>query len=138
MKKQLTLVAVLLLAIVLAFLGGRASSPTAGMTAEESTAGSRQVLYWFAPMDPSFRRDVPGKSPMGMDLVPKYADEVDGQPGVVAIDPTMVNIPYAASIADAMEKLRYDLYYIKNLGSLFDLTIILRTVGVILFGKGAR
>ncbi len=91
MKKQLMLVAVLLLAIVLAFLGGRASSPTAGSTAEEATASSRQVLYWFAPMDPNFRRDAPGKSPMGMDLVPKYADEVDGQPGVVAIDPTMIN-----------------------------------------------
>ncbi len=37
-----------------------------------------------------------------------------------------------------MEKLRYDLYYIKNISSLFDLNIILRTVGVILFGKGAR
>ncbi|MHC5072315.1 MAG: sugar transferase, partial [Planctomycetota bacterium] len=49
-----------------------------------------------------------------------------------------VNMPYAASIADTMEKLRYDLYYIKNLGPLFDLNIILRTVGVILFGKGAR
>ena len=91
MKKQLMLVAVLLLAIVLAFLGGRASSPTSGATAEGSTSGSRQVLYWYAPMDPSFRSDNPGKSPMGMDLVPKYADEVDGQSGVVAIDPTMIN-----------------------------------------------
>ena len=35
----------------------------------------REVLYWVALMDPSFRRDEPGKSPMGMDLVPFYADE---------------------------------------------------------------
>jgi Cu(I)/Ag(I) efflux system membrane fusion protein len=42
-------------------------------------------------MDSSFRRDEPGKSPMGMDLVPMYADQVDGQPGVVTINPTIVN-----------------------------------------------
>ena len=43
-----------------------------------------------------------------------------------------------ASVEDALEKLRYDLYYIKNMSPLFDLNIILRTVGVILFGKGGR
>lgn len=45
---------------------------------------------------------------------------------------------YGASYDDAVEKLRYDLYYIKNLSPLFDLNIILRTGGVVLFGKGAR
>ena len=35
----------------------------------------KEVLYWVAPMDPNFRRDEPGKSPMGMDLVPVYAEE---------------------------------------------------------------
>ena len=49
-----------------------------------------------------------------------------------------VNYPYGASVEDAEEKLRYDLYYVKNMNPLFDLNIILRTVGVILFGKGAR
>jgi len=42
-------------------------------------------------MDANYRRDGPGKSPMGMDLVPVYADEVDSQPGTVKIDPTVVN-----------------------------------------------
>jgi Cu(I)/Ag(I) efflux system membrane fusion protein len=42
-------------------------------------------------MDANYRRNEPGKSPMGMDLVAVYADEVDGQPGVVKIDPTIVN-----------------------------------------------
>ncbi|MFN3240220.1 MAG: TIGR03013 family XrtA/PEP-CTERM system glycosyltransferase [Planctomycetota bacterium] len=46
--------------------------------------------------------------------------------------------PYGASMEDAQEKLRYDLYYIKNMGLLFDLNIMLRTVTVILRGKGAR
>lgn len=45
---------------------------------------------------------------------------------------------YGASVEDAREKLRYDLYYIKNMGLLFDLNIVLRTTGVILLGKGAR
>ena len=35
----------------------------------------REVLYWVAPMNPNYRMDKPGKSPMGMDLVPVYADE---------------------------------------------------------------
>ena len=35
----------------------------------------KEILYWVAPMDPNFRRDQPGKSPMGMDLVPVYAEE---------------------------------------------------------------
>ena len=55
------------------------------------TEADREILYWVAPMDPNFRRDEPGKSPMGMDLVPVYADDLDSQPGVVKIDPTVVN-----------------------------------------------
>jgi lipopolysaccharide/colanic/teichoic acid biosynthesis glycosyltransferase len=49
-----------------------------------------------------------------------------------------VNHNYGASVDDAMEKLRYDLYYIKNMGMLLDLNVILRTVGVILSVKGGR
>ena len=57
------------------------------LEAEEETASAdqggdagqdkdgRRILYWVAPMDPSYKRDKPGKSPMGMDLVPVYADE---------------------------------------------------------------
>jgi Cu(I)/Ag(I) efflux system membrane fusion protein len=52
--------------------------------------GEREILYWVAPMDPSFRRDQPGKSPMGMDLVPVYADEVAAGGDVVTIDPAVV------------------------------------------------
>jgi len=40
----------------------------------------RKVLYWRAPMDPTFISDKPGKSPMGMDLVPVYADEEQQAP----------------------------------------------------------
>ncbi|BAO45076.1 efflux RND transporter periplasmic adaptor subunit [Thiolapillus brandeum] len=41
--------------------------------------GEKEILYWVAPMDPNYRRDEPGKSPMGMDLIPVYAgDEETG------------------------------------------------------------
>jgi len=52
-------------------------------------AQEREVLYWVAPMDPNFRMDSPGKSPMGMDLVPVYADEIDSGPGV-KISPVVI------------------------------------------------
>jgi len=46
--------------------------------------------------------------------------------------------PYGASDKDALEKLQYDLYYVKNRSLLFDLAILLQTVEVVLWGKGAR
>ncbi len=46
--------------------------------------------------------------------------------------------PYGASEKDALEKLKYDFFYIKNLSPLLDFHILLRTVRVVLFGKGAR
>lgn len=55
-------------------------------------------LYWVAPMDANFRRDKPGKSPMGMDLIPFYAAGDDGnsnlqneQAGRVKVSPNVVN-----------------------------------------------
>lgn len=46
--------------------------------------------------------------------------------------------PYGSSEQDAAEKLQYDLYYIKNRSPLFDIAILVQTVEVVLFGKGAR
>lgn len=91
MKNKFGFAVVIVAAIIIGVLLGRAwtSSPaTGGPTA---SGGEAEVLYWVAPMDPNFRSDAPGKSPMGMDLVPVYADEVDAQPGVVAIDPVIVS-----------------------------------------------
>ena len=59
----------------------------AGAAAEQGE-GEKEILYWVAPMDPNYRRDKPGKSPMGMDLVPVYADEQGGEQ--VEIDPAVV------------------------------------------------
>lgn len=52
----------------------------------EAPRGDREILYWRAPMDPAYIRNEPGKSPMGMDLVPVYADELAGGPSI-RIDP---------------------------------------------------
>ena len=60
-------------------------SPHAGDTPGDASAadgGERTVLYWRAPMDPNYTSDRPGKSPMGMDLVPVYEDEAPGNGGV--------------------------------------------------------
>lgn len=56
------------------------------------SATAKEPLYWVAPMDPSYRRDKPGKSPMGMDLVPVYAEPNETPvPGTVIISPTVAN-----------------------------------------------
>ena len=53
----------------------------------------RKVLYWVAPMDQNYRRDKPGKSPMGMDLVPVYAESnsQSGHKHGMTINPTVQN-----------------------------------------------
>jgi Cu(I)/Ag(I) efflux system membrane fusion protein len=62
------------------------------MDMTKSTFKESIPLYWVAPMDPNFRRDEPGKSPMGMDLVPVFADSTKkDDPGVVQISPSVVN-----------------------------------------------
>jgi lipopolysaccharide/colanic/teichoic acid biosynthesis glycosyltransferase len=45
---------------------------------------------------------------------------------------------YGASEEDAMEKLRYDLYYLKNYSIILDVLIILETIKVVLLGRGSR
>lgn len=47
-----------------------------------------------------------------------------------------INFPYGASEADALEKLQYDLYYIKNRSFVLDLSILLKTVKTVLSGGG--
>ena len=47
-----------------------------------------------------------------------------------------VMYPYGASVEDAYRKLQYDLYYIKNHDLLFDVKVLLKTVNIVIFGKG--
>ncbi len=51
-----------------------------------SASGERKIKYWAAPMDPTYIRQEPGKSPMGMDLVPVYEDQASSG-SVVSVDP---------------------------------------------------
>jgi RND family efflux transporter MFP subunit len=89
------LVAVLLVFVWLTYHGGKKSVPPAETTKKEASAEKgkkeRKIQYWVAPMDPTYRRDKPGKSPMGMDLVPVYEDEGEATAeGVIKIDPITV------------------------------------------------
>lgn len=82
-----------LLFVVGAVLGGAAvhfmlNSPM-GEDSTEGSSSESEILYWVAPMDPNYRRDKPGKSPMGMDLVPVYAGEGTADESTVTISPTV-------------------------------------------------
>jgi sugar transferase (PEP-CTERM system associated) len=68
--------------------------------------------------------------------IPFYQERHAVKPGVTGW--AQVKYRYGASVEDAIEKLRYDLYYIKHLSIVFDLTILIDTVKVILSGKGAK
>jgi len=69
-----------------------AGGGSAIQTGSKGSSGERKIKYWVAPMDPTYIADEPGKSPMGMDLVPVYEDEVPGESasGGVSIDPVVV------------------------------------------------
>jgi len=68
--------------------------------------------------------------------IPFYHERHAVKPGLTGW--AQVKYRYGSSIEDATEKLRYDLYYIKHLSIIFDLSIVFDTVKVILFGKGAQ
>ena len=68
--------------------------------------------------------------------IPYYRERHIVRPGLTGW--AQLCYPYGSSESDAIEKLQYDLYYIKNRSLLFDLAILVQTVEVILFGKGAR
>ncbi len=87
------------LKLVIALLLGTAVGASAVLfsTIEQSAQNDsreKKPLYWVAPMDSNYRRDEPGLSPMGMDLVPVYEQDEENQqggPGAVTISPAVVN-----------------------------------------------
>jgi len=91
MTKKITTAAVVIATLAFGVGLGR-WWPGESDVVETTSSGEREILYWKAPMDPNYRSDEPGKSPMGMDLLPVYADEVDGtDPALVSIDPSIVS-----------------------------------------------
>jgi sugar transferase (PEP-CTERM system associated) len=68
--------------------------------------------------------------------IPFYSGRLAVKPGITGW--AQVRHQYAASVEDTLEKLQYDLYYIKNLSPFLDILILLNTIQVVLFARGAR
>jgi sugar transferase (PEP-CTERM system associated) len=68
--------------------------------------------------------------------IPYYAERHSVKPGITGW--AQVRYPYGSTIEDAEEKLQYDLYYVKNMSGFLDMDILLSTVRVVMFGRGAR
>jgi sugar transferase (PEP-CTERM system associated) len=68
--------------------------------------------------------------------IPYYTQRHTIKPGITGW--AQVRYHYGASIEDAEEKLQYDLYYVKNMSPFLDMLILLSSIQVVLFGKGAR
>jgi sugar transferase (PEP-CTERM system associated) len=68
--------------------------------------------------------------------IPYYNERFTVKPGVTGW--AQIRYPYGATENDSLEKLKYDLYYIKNMSLAFDLMVIFQTVKTVLLGKGAR
>lgn len=66
--------------------------------------------------------------------IPYYVERHCVKPGITGW--AQLCYPYGSSERDALEKLQYDLYYVKNNTLLFDLAILLQTVEVVFLGKG--
>jgi len=71
-----------------------------------------------------------------LENIPYYSERHSVRPGVTGW--AQLKYSYGASEEDALEKLQYDLYYVKNQNLMLDIIIILQTVEVVLWGKGAR
>lgn len=96
-------------------------------------------LYNVLKGDMSFIGPRPERPEFVEDLkkhIPFYSERHYIKPGLTGW--AQIRYPYGASVQDALEKLRYDMYYIKKISVFFDIMIILETVKVVLFGRGAR
>jgi len=89
--------------------------------------------------DMSFVGPRPERPPFVNELsqkVPYYSSRHSVKPGITGW--AQIQYPYGASVDDAVQKLQFDLYYVKNHSLFLDLVILFQTAQVILFGKGAR
>lgn len=102
MKKSVSVLGLLIAGIVIGSVISWVGYPmlidpsgSSGSSPDNDTgSGEKKPLYWVAPMDPNYKRDEPGKSPMGMDLIPFYGGGDSGSdsgPGTIKINPDVVN-----------------------------------------------
>ena len=68
--------------------------------------------------------------------IPYYNERFSVKPGLTGW--AQIKYPYGATEKDALEKLKYDLYYIKNMSFAFDLMVLFHTMKTVLLGKGSR
>lgn len=88
------------------------------------------------PERPKFVSNFLGHNGNNKDIIPHYRERLAVKPGLTGW--AQVMYPYASSYEESLEKLEYDLYYIKNMSFLLDMAIILKTIRVVLFGDGAK
>ncbi len=68
--------------------------------------------------------------------IPYYLHRLTVKPGITGW--AQIRYPYGSTVEDAIRKLEYDLYYVKNMSLFLDVLILFSTVQVVLFGRGAR
>jgi Cu(I)/Ag(I) efflux system membrane fusion protein len=93
------LVIALSLGVVIGYAASFIFQPTTSLDAtvalDADKTIDKQPLYWVAPMDANYKRDKPGKSPMGMDLVPVYEDGsgegADKGLGIIRVSADVIN-----------------------------------------------
>jgi exopolysaccharide biosynthesis polyprenyl glycosylphosphotransferase len=88
------------------------------------------------PERPEFVANFISNKDMKGHAIPFYRERFAVKPGITGW--AQVKYPYAASYEESATKLEYDLYYIKNMSFMLDIAIVLKTIRVVLFGKGAK
>lgn len=89
MRKMIFFIIILIMAFAMGVLSTRNNNKSG--SASQSQNEKKKVLYWVAPMNPSYRSDKPGKSPMGMELEPVYADGNADDTNSVKISAAVIN-----------------------------------------------
>ena len=123
-KSVVTALVILSLGIGIGF--GLSGNYPAGKSSMGSTSAEKKILYWVAPMDPNFRRPGPGKSAMGMDLVPVYEGDngggsADGEKAL-KINPSVINNIGVRSAIVTRGTLKREINTVGYLASNDDLT----------------
>jgi membrane fusion protein, copper/silver efflux system len=91
MKKWINVIVALIVVFLAGMLGNHYLRSGSKLSSKSTAQKPRKILFWVAPMDPTYRRDRPGKSPMGMDLVPVYVDGQADAKGTIKISPVVEN-----------------------------------------------